>query len=157
MSKMTLKEGHREAATVSYTRFLESDPDHGCVLAEIGFDFGGSGQALQCVLLNAKELHDFERCVERLFRAKSSDLVGKACHVLRAFSAHSAPIVGIECDGERFTVVAFARRRKPEVMDHLAQITARRADERARLEAQLARWDEETARYTADFVDWEKP
>jgi len=77
--------------------------------------FPGTGQGLVSPSLDEATLVDYERELCALFGVRRlHDIVGQECFALRPREGFGEFIVGLECEGRRFTLAGFRRKHWPD-------------------------------------------
>ncbi len=156
-----MKKQHREEAVIDYVSVenfrggKEGEPN----TVNMGMKMGGCHQGFGGLSLPDKKLQDaFLETVMMVFGVtKPSDLVGKRCYVLRAFSGWNEPIAGLESlDGKkRMTINGFRKAMGFEVDNRFKE-------EEKSLRQDILRYKEriESARHRLktmddDYVEWD--
>jgi hypothetical protein len=104
----------REYGTITAAH-VGRDMDHGIAVVSLQFTFDGCGvQSLQCCLRSDDEAAELGREVCRLFGVEHVEqIIGRHAYALRAFPYYNELIVGVEVEGQRLVVDAWANRDNP--------------------------------------------
>jgi hypothetical protein len=130
---------------------------YGIHMLQLMFDFGGSVQSFQSVVLDLGSTGP-AMCSEicALFHVKKvAELKGRSCYVLRCWPELNEPIEGFEVDGKRWTQNDFVRRYHPDKWRD--RLTQRSASIRGDIDNHARRIREavsELATLSKEYVDW---
>ena len=156
--KTKVTDSHRERGTIAKVRVedFRGDGDKPNTV-NVGIEFKSSYQGFGGLMLDEKNIKEFVSQLCYTFGVKKeSELAGKECFALRAFSTWNEPIVGLESvdTGRKFTVMAFRTSQGFESPTAYESEVKSLKNRIASAERQISDAENRLQKLASDYVEW---